>query len=146
MRFTARLLIFILLVCSTAAADRAIRAQAQKECSAMEENVNVNISFNAQLPTPLQAKERFDSRLKEIEGLARDGKIKKWSLQSMNYSVSSSNYGYGEPTYQLSGSASYQTDNADQAFALMEQFSKRGLQLSVSVSKYRSGGDCPAAE
>ena len=131
--------LFGLLVCSPALADHANRPVAQSGCAKFKEQVNVGVSFNAQLPSPLQAKERFDSRLKEIEGMAQEAKFKKWTLQSMNYSVSSSNYGYGESTFQLSGSANYQTDDADKAFALMEQFSKRGLQLNVSVSKYQDG-------
>ncbi len=132
-------LFLVVSFCTPALADRSI-APRKGACGDMEEQVSVNVSFNAQLPSPLEAKERFEARLKEIEGLARDSQIKKWSLQSLNYSVSTYNSGYGmDATFQLSGSASYQTDNADQAFALMDKFSKRGMQLNVSVNKYRSG-------
>jgi hypothetical protein len=111
----------------------------------MTEQVNLGINFNTQVSSPSQAKAKFDAKLAEIDAFVKQAKLKKWSLQSLNYSVSANGgYDYSEPTYNLSGSANYVTDNADQAFALMEQLSKQKVMANVSVSKYRSGGgDCP---
>ena len=132
----------LLLLPFAAAAEERAMISKTTDCS-MTEQVNVNISFNFQVASSAQAKAKFDAKLAEIENFVKQAKLKKWSLQSMNYSVSANGgYDMGEATYNLSGSASYNTDNADQAFALMEQLSKQKLSVSVSVNKYRNSGNC----
>lgn len=115
------------------------QAQAEKPGCAMQEQVSISISFNSQVESPKLAKQRFDEKLAAVDAAAKELKFQKWSLQSMNYSVSPYNSGYGEGNYQISGSVSYQTDNADLAFTLMEQLSKQKMQANVSVSSYRNG-------
>jgi hypothetical protein len=129
----------LLLPFTAFAQDRAVVAKTVVAECPMQEQVNLSINFNFQINSPAEAKSKFDAKLVAIEALAKQAKLKKWTLQSMSYSVSS-NGGYNEgDSFSFSGSASYQTDNADQAIALMEQLSKQKFNSSVSVNKYVNG-------
>jgi hypothetical protein len=128
----------------SALANRAVARGAVPGC--LQENVSVSINFNFKVASPHEAKETFDAHLRDIDTFAKQAGLKKWTLQSMNYSVSAQNSGMGEPTYQLSGNASYQTDNADQAFVLMDQLSKQKMYVNVNVNKYNNGTPCPAVD
>jgi len=141
---TAALAAIVPMLPAAATATKAARGGDMPYC--MQEQVNVSINFNFQVGSPKEAKETFDARLRDIDAFVKQANLKKWELQSMNYSVSAQNNGYGDTNYQLSGSASYQTDNADQAFALMDQLTKQKLYVNVNVSKYRNNGmPCPAS-
>lgn len=124
---------------ATDMAEKTARVASMAGVCGMQENVNINVNFNLRVESPKAAKEKFDQKIQEIDAFGKKSGVKKWQLQSMNYSVSSAG-GYGDDQgYQLSGSASYQTDNADQAFALMEQLSKQKMYVNVGVNKYRNG-------
>jgi uncharacterized protein YggE len=112
--------------------------------SSMQTQVSLNVNFNLQAETPLDAKKKFEAKLAVIDGAVKKAGLKKFNLQSMNYSVSPmGGYGGEETGYQMNGNTSYQLDDADKAFALMEQFGKQRMMASVNVNQYNTG-NCPS--
>lgn len=104
----------------------------------MQERANLNINFNFRADSLREARQKFDSHVNEIDALIKQSKSQQWDLQSMNYSVSEQGGGDTEPKFMISGNASYQTDSADEAFAVMEQLSAKKMHVSVNVNKYRN--------
>jgi hypothetical protein len=120
------------------AADEAEKPAARKNITVetpctMVEQVNVSITVNFQVPSAREAKSMFYSRLHELDALVTQGNTGKWELQSINYSLNQSSDGAGADTYQVNGTASYTTDNSDQAFAVADRLPKQKM-MSISVN------------
>ncbi len=104
----------------------------------MKENVTVGINFNHKVPSIKEAKVKFDEQTKSIEQYAKQQELKKFEKQSMNYNIYTQNE-YNQPVYQLSGSISYQLDNADEAFKFADFLTQQKFQVNVSSNAYRQG-------
>jgi uncharacterized protein YggE len=113
-------------------------------CPNMQENVTININFNIRASSFTDAKKKYEDKMQQVNDFAKQQNIKKFNLQSMNYSINTQPNGYGSndgvSDYQLNGNASYMMDSADNAFKLAEFLNDQKFQVSVNVNKYQNGG------
>lgn len=115
----------------------------------MQENVTLSINFNMRTKSFAEARAKFEEKMQQVKNFASQQGIQKFHLQSMNYSINAQNYNYDgmpEQGYQLSGSASYRLDSADNAFKLGEFLGDQKMQVSVNVNKYQQGACHDAAD
>ncbi len=112
----------------------------------LTENATISISFNGNDSDAAAVKNKLDSKIHEIEELAKGMALDKFEVQSMNYNINPINNGEGDSDsnrYQYSGSAGFVILPADKAVDLMVVLSKKGYHPSINVSSYRNGnGNC----
>lgn len=112
------------------------------QCSdGMQETVNLSVSFNMKAKSFAEAKTIFDQKMQQLNDYARQQKVGKFELQSMNYNINAQvtyEGGMPEQGYQLSGSANYNLDSSDAAFKLAEFLTQQKFQVNVGVNKYRN--------
>ncbi len=105
---------------------------------AMQEQVSISINFNLMADSFTQAKAKYDEKMQSITDYAKKQNMKKFDLQALNYNINS-NYNNGPQGYQLSGSASYQVNDADEAFKLAEFLTQQKFNVSVNGNSYKNG-------
>src|SRR3954469_23407904 len=79
----------------------------------MQETVTLSINFNLRADSFVDAKKKFDDKMKQITDFAQQQNIGRFELQSMNYSINTNYDGNSQQSYQLSGNASYVMDSTD---------------------------------
>ena len=120
---------------ATKVADRA--AQNTSGCE-MKENVSVGINFNMTADSMMEAKAKFDDKMKQIADYAAQQKIEKLDMQSMNYNIYTQNNGT-DKNYQVSGNVQYQMPSSDMAFKFGEFLEKQKMNVNISANSYRHG-------
>lgn len=117
-----------------------LAAPAKAGCT-LTENANVSINFNSIEKDAEAAGNIFDAKVKEIEASAKELKLEKLEVQSMNYSLYPYNAGAAGAAmqWQLSGNLAFQVLPVARAKDLLALLVKKGYQPSLSVNSYRSG-------
>ncbi|MEQ1705971.1 MAG: hypothetical protein ABL867_08400 [Rickettsiales bacterium] len=121
-------------------AEKAISMLAAPKCG-FQEQVSISINFNLTAEGFTQAKGKFDEKMVVIADYAKNQKLQKFELQSMNYNINS-NYNGSMQNYQLSGSVNYQMANADDAIKFAEFLTQQKLNVSVNGNSYKNGSMC----
>ncbi len=105
----------------------------------MQENINISVSFNFRADSFVDAKAEFDQKMKQVEDFAKQQKIEKFEVQSMNYNINTQNYHGADAEYQMNGSVNYQLTSSDDAFKLGEFLTQQKFQVNVSANSHRQG-------
>lgn len=130
-----------LLIISVADSCYAEKRVAAGNCG-MTETSQLSVSFNWFESDVSNVKGKFDKNINEIQNIAKEQGVEKISVQSLNYNISSQNYG-GSPTsqFQLNGSVSFLVTPVDGAEKLLIDLVKKNYQASLNVSSYRGNAD-----
>jgi uncharacterized protein YggE len=107
----------------------------------MTETANVNVSFNSIEKDAETAAAVFDVKSRDIQNAAKDVKLEKFDVQSMNYSLYPYNTGAmgAAVQWQLSGNISFTVVPANKGKDVLALLVKKGFQPSLNVSSYKSG-------
>jgi len=103
------------------------------------ETCSISISFSSIEKDVNTATTLMDTKTKEIEALVKQAGIEKFDMQSVNYSLSPYNSGYGNSQWQFSGSVSINVTPSDKGKDLLVLLTNKGYQGSLNVSAYRNG-------
>lgn len=140
MRSLLLFLSLFLFLISTSSSSAENRVAAPK-CG-MTETSQLSISFNWFEDDISKVKGKFDKNINEIEKIAKEMGVEKISVQSLNYNISSQNYGSGPSSqFQLSGSVSFLVSPVEGAEKLLVDLVKKNYQASLNVSSYRGNAD-----
>jgi len=144
MRIIVLSLLMSSFIAGPAFANKMMRGGQMGGC--LQETATLGVNFNLKAKSFTDAKEKFDSKIKQMEEFVKQQHVEKFTLQSMNYSVNTQGMNYsgdmGETTYQLNGNASYQLASADDAFRLGEFLTKQQFTVNVNVNRF-GNGPCP---
>lgn len=112
-------------------------AQNSSGCE-MKENLSVSVNFNMKADSLMEAKAKFDDRMKQVADYAAQQKIENLEVQSMNYNIYS-DVNNSEKTYQINGNVQYQMKSSDMAFKFAEFLEKQKMNVNINSNSYRQG-------
>jgi uncharacterized protein YggE len=98
----------------------------------------VNITFNGSESDVSAIKAKFDSKIEEANSLAKEIKMDKPMLQSMNYNINPQYDNGSMDSFQFNGNATFRITPLEKASDYMSMLVKKGFHASLNVNSYRN--------